>query len=100
MENVLMGIIKKLYAGAFTLTTAAIDKTESQERKGFFLDLLDSIHEKKTRLLLVRERMKKKIKKLNVRHCTRYSTIGYTQKETLLLYNRTQRLQIYSAKYG
>ena len=60
MENVLMDTIKRLYTRAVTLTTAAIDKTESQERKGFFLDLLDSIHEKTTRLLLVRERMKRK----------------------------------------
>ena len=97
MENMLMDTIKRLYARAVTLTTAAIDKTESQERKGFLLGLLDSIHEKTTRLLLVRERVRKKIKKLNIRHYTKHSTTGYTQKETLLLYNRTQRLQIYSA---
>ena len=98
MENILMDTIKRLYARAVTLTIAAIDKTESQERKGFLLDLIDSIHEKTTRLLLVREHVRKKIKKLNIRHSTKHSTIGYTQKETLLLYNRTQRLQIYSAK--
>merc|ERR1711867_108130 len=68
MENMLMDTIKRLYAQAVTLTTAATDKTESQERKGFLLDLLNSIHEKTTRLLLVRERMRKKIKKFNIRH--------------------------------
>ena len=100
MENILMDTIKRLYARAVTLTTAAIDIAESQEREGFLLDLIDSIHEKTTRLLLVRERVRKKIKKLNIRHYTEYSATGYTQKETLLLYNRTQRLQIYSVKYG
>ena len=59
LENVLMGIIKKLYARAVTLTAAIIDSTVSQEKKGFFLDLLDSIHQKTIRLLWLREHVKK-----------------------------------------
>ena len=53
MENMLMSIIKKLNARAVTLTTTTIDNTANQERKGFFLDLLDSIHQKTTRLLIL-----------------------------------------------
>ena len=51
LESVLMGIISKLYAWAVTLTAAIIGSTVSQEKKGFFLDLSDSIHQKTIRLL-------------------------------------------------
>ncbi len=89
MESILMDTIHRLYARAVTLATAAVNEGENQERKGFLTDLIDSSHEKTTRFLLMRERMRKKIKKLNIEHYTKYSATGYTQKETLLLYNRT-----------
>ena len=57
LENVLMGIIKKLYARAVTLTAAIVGTMACQERKKFFLDLLDSIHQKKLRLVWLRERV-------------------------------------------
>merc|ERR1711867_59184 len=100
MESILMDTIHRLYARAVTLATAAVNEGENQERKGFLTDLIDSIHEKTTRFLLMRERMRKKIKKLNIEHYTRDAATGYSQKETILLYGKTQRLQIYSVKYG
>ena len=57
MESILMDTIHRLYARAVTLADAALKKGENQERKGFLTDLIDSIHEKTTRLLLMRERV-------------------------------------------
>ena len=93
-EDVMMGIIRQLYAQAVTLTATIIGTTACEGRKERSLDRLDSIHQKTLRLVWLREGLQKKIKKLNKDCFTTISTFGYIKKEAILLHN-TPRPQIY-----
>ena len=66
MEDILMDTIHRLYARAVTLADAAAKEEKNQGRKEFLTDLIDSINEKTARLLLMRERVQRKMKKLNI----------------------------------
>merc|ERR1711867_427110 len=67
MEDILMDTIHRLYARAVTLADAAAKEEENQGRKEFLTDLIDSINEKTARLLLMRERVQRKMKKMNIK---------------------------------
>ena len=90
-------IISQLYTRAVALTATIIGTTACEGRKERSLDLLDSIHQKTLRLVWLRERVQKKIKKLNKKYYMTISIFGYMKKEALLLHN-TPRPQIYSVR--
>ena len=76
MENILMDTIRRLYARAVTLADAAAREEENQGRKEFLTDLIDSINEKTARLLLMRERVQRKMKKMNIECYVSNTTTG------------------------
>ena len=101
METILMNTVSRLYSRAITLAEAASKEEENKGRKEFLTDLIDSINEKTARLLLMRERMQKKMNKINIEHHTTASdTTGYGGKGIILLHSRTNKIIMYSTSSG
>merc|ERR1711867_195630 len=101
METIVMHTINRLYSGATSLAEAGTKEEEDIGRKEFLTDLIDSINEKTARLLLMRERMHKKMNKINTEHHTTASdTTGYGGKGIILLHSRTNKIIMYSTSLG